>query len=352
MNAYAGVIEGFYGIPLWDRGSRLSYPSWLREHGFSFYIYAPKNDVFLRKQWSDDWPESERRLLSEFREECRINRIDFGIGFSPVIKDGSPAKKELAVRRAGEIDSLLHPEIFAFLADDIRFEERSFIARDQLELIRRMRGSVSSGKFIFCPTYYSFDPLLEKLFGGVPEDYFSAISEAPSCIDMFWTGAKVCSDNYSLDDVESAAKVLGRKPFIWDNYPVNDGKSRADRLLLKPYACRDRRIVSRVAGYAVNPMREAHLSKLVLCTLPFAISGETLGSEEWKRLIAEEAGTGNAAFITRNIGRLQGAGLGQLSDNETSQLKSELAQISPDKFNREISAFFDGEYRFNPECLT
>ena len=62
MNAYAGVIEGFYGIPLWDRGSRLSYPSWLREHGFSFYIYAPKNDVFLRKQWSDDWPESERRL--------------------------------------------------------------------------------------------------------------------------------------------------------------------------------------------------------------------------------------------------------------------------------------------------
>ena len=138
MNAYAGVIEGFYGIPLWDRGSRLSYPSWLREHGFSFYIYAPKNDVFLRKQWSDDWPESERRLLSEFREECRINRIDFGIGFSPVIKDGSAEKKELAVRRAGEIDSLLHPEIFAFLADDIRFEERSFIARDQLELIRRI----------------------------------------------------------------------------------------------------------------------------------------------------------------------------------------------------------------------
>jgi len=100
MNAYAGVIEGFYGIPLWDRGSRLSYPSWLREHGFSFYIYAPKNDVFLRKQWSDDWPESERRLLSEFREECRINRIDFGIGFSPVIKDGSAGKKR-ACRKAG-----------------------------------------------------------------------------------------------------------------------------------------------------------------------------------------------------------------------------------------------------------
>ena len=63
MNAYAGVIEGFYGIPLWDRESRLSYPSWLRDHGFSFYIYAPKNDVFLRKQWSDDWPESEMRLF-------------------------------------------------------------------------------------------------------------------------------------------------------------------------------------------------------------------------------------------------------------------------------------------------
>ena len=146
--------------------------------------------------------------------------------------------------------------------------------------------------------------------------------------------------------------MLGRKPFIWDNYPVNDGKSRADRLLLKPYACRDRRIVSRVAGYAVNPMREAHLSKLVLSTLPFALSGETLGSREWKQLIAEEAGARNAGFITGNIGRLQGAGLGQLSGNEISQLKAELAQISPDKFNREISAFFDGEYRFNPECLT
>ena len=352
MITYAGVIEGFYGIPLWDRESRLSYPAWLREHGFSFYIYAPKNDVFLRKQWDDDWPESERRLLGEFREECRINHIDFGIGFSPVIRDGSEARKALAVRKAGEIGSFLRPDIFAFLADDIRFENRDSLAADQLGLIKSMRDEVHSERFIFCPTYYSFDPILGKLFGAVPEDYFSVLSEAPECIDMFWTGARVCSDNYSLDDVDSASKALGRKPFIWDNYPVNDGKSRADRLLLRPYECRDRRINGRISGYAVNPMREAHLSKLVLCTLPFALAEEMLSADEWKRLIAEEAGSGNADFIARNIGLLQGAGLGRLSDGDRDRLKAELARISPDKFSAEISAFLDGAYRFNSECLT
>ena len=45
-----GVIEGFFGKP-WSWDDRASYAGFLRELGFDFYIYAPKADRRLRKEW-------------------------------------------------------------------------------------------------------------------------------------------------------------------------------------------------------------------------------------------------------------------------------------------------------------
>ena len=38
-----GIIEGYFGRP-WNFRTRGTYPEFLRQHGYSFFIYAPKND--------------------------------------------------------------------------------------------------------------------------------------------------------------------------------------------------------------------------------------------------------------------------------------------------------------------
>ena len=43
-------------------------------------------------------------------------------------------------------------------------------------------------------------------------------------VEFFWTGNKVLSDDISVDDIQKANALFDRKVFIWDNYPVNDGK--------------------------------------------------------------------------------------------------------------------------------
>ena len=42
-------------------------------------------------------------------------------------------------------------------------------------------------------------------------------------IGMFWTGPETCAREYTPGHLARVAEQMGRKPFLWDNYPVNDG---------------------------------------------------------------------------------------------------------------------------------
>ena len=50
METTLGVIEGFYGKPYLPQ-SRKTLISLLSKKDYSYYIYAPKNDDSLRKNW-------------------------------------------------------------------------------------------------------------------------------------------------------------------------------------------------------------------------------------------------------------------------------------------------------------
>jgi len=82
MKTQLGVIEGFYGEP-WSWGERADYAGFLRKHGFSFYIYAPKADGYLRKKWREPFPKVIEEKLAKLSAQCHSAGIEFGVGFSP-----------------------------------------------------------------------------------------------------------------------------------------------------------------------------------------------------------------------------------------------------------------------------
>lgn len=46
MTAQLGIIEGYYGKP-WSWQARAETVTFLKPHGYAFYLYAPK--FFIRK---------------------------------------------------------------------------------------------------------------------------------------------------------------------------------------------------------------------------------------------------------------------------------------------------------------
>ncbi|MEM8563363.1 MAG: beta-N-acetylglucosaminidase domain-containing protein, partial [Pseudomonadota bacterium] len=45
-----GVVEGFYGRP-WSFQTRTDYAQFIADLGLNTYLYCPKSDPYLRKQW-------------------------------------------------------------------------------------------------------------------------------------------------------------------------------------------------------------------------------------------------------------------------------------------------------------
>ena len=86
-----GLIEGFFGKG-WSWEARARYAQWLPRHGYGFYIYAPKEDGYLRKHWALPWPEAElealRQLARQFESEMELS-VD-----AEVLADKSIAPRE------------------------------------------------------------------------------------------------------------------------------------------------------------------------------------------------------------------------------------------------------------------
>src|SRR5690606_17943892 len=69
--------------PQWQEQDRLSYATFLSRFGGDFYIYAPKQDPYLRKTWRDAWPNEYLEKLKGLVETFHSQKVEFGVGFSP-----------------------------------------------------------------------------------------------------------------------------------------------------------------------------------------------------------------------------------------------------------------------------
>ena len=331
-----GVIEGFYGEP-WSWGERADYAGFLKKHGFSFYIYAPKADGYLRKKWREPFPKSLEEKITKLAAQCRLAGIEFGVGFSPYEIYLSPFDLEVKRLLQNRIDAFnrIGVDKFAILMDDMRGDLPG-LAQRQIEIVNWIVTRSNSKQFIFCPTYYSPDPVLEKLFGKMPDGYLEQLGKGlDKKVSMFWTGEQVCSKSYSEEHLRSTAAALGRKPVLWDNYPVNDGPRMCKFLHLRPFTGRPAAMGAWLAAHAVNPMNQAALSKIVLLTLKnsYAQGAAYNPEKSFRRAAAMVTCQELALQLERDLPAFMDKGLDALTDEEKESLKTDYASFLESREN-------------------
>jgi hyaluronoglucosaminidase len=352
MSFATGVIEGFYGRQ-WHWEQRLAVPERLKHWGYDAYIYAPKGDASLRSAWQHSFTVSHRQHLLKLSQSCHQSGIHFGVGLSPVGLQAAytPQDRQLLKAKVAAIVEL-GADILWVLFDDLPAGNLS-LADNQLAVVNDIRQWQPALKLAVCPSYYSFDPVLETLFGVCPENYFADLSEGlDQDIDLLWTGNRVVSDSYAAEDIAKATRLLGRKPLLWDNYPVNDGRKISRFLHLAPFVGRPWQLSQWCSGHIVNPMNQYHLSGLVLPTLAelYRCKGAYNSNQAFRAVLANLP-TRLAELLLRDAGSFQNKGLDGINDETKQELLAEYASVSH-PVAVEICDWLEDKYRFDPACLT
>jgi hyaluronoglucosaminidase len=287
-----GVIEGFYGPP-WSFTDRRAVIEFLAARGMNAYVYAPKSDPKHRDRWRDAYDTSELADFRALAEHAAHHATRFGFALSPGL--------DIEYRNARDRDALvekLAPLLDLGVAwvvlalDDI--PNRPGLALEQGELtawlldaLQRRRADLH---LTLVPTEYvgtQPTPYLEALAGALPRE-----------VDVMWTGPTVCSPAVRAVDAGAWATALaGRRPILWDNYPVNDG-TMVQSLHLGPYRGREAALTDELDGVLCNPMLQAHASQVPLATAADFLSGpeEYDPDESWSRAIAAVGGSRAAAL--------------------------------------------------------
>ena len=348
-----GVIEGFFGRP-WSWQARRDYTDFLLQYGFDSYIYAPKSDLYLRNHWRQLWPASTLDALCALSKHYQRANLRFGIGLSPygLMDHYGSAERQQLQQKLVQINQV-NPAILAILFDDMP-GDKPHLAQRQLQIIDDIVAWSDADHYLFCPTYYSFDPLLEKLFGNMPADYLTTLGEQlPTNIGVFWTGAKVISPRFTHSDIEQAANLIKRPPVLWDNYWANDGERISRYLPLKPCTGRPRALQKWTAGHYVNPMNQPCLSQLPLITLADHYANEHSQSAEqlWQHALASIDLPGLRAALARDSALFANEGLDALIARDKVNLQEDYQRFNHPAA-REVVAWLNGEYAFDPACLT
>jgi len=342
-----GIVEGFYGR-VWSFETRLAYAEFLAEAGLNTCLYCPKADPHLRKHWRQDWPVQAWRELLQLSAAYRLRGIYWGVGLSPFTlyhHYGRRQREQLKrkVARLAELDAPL----LGILFDDMPGELDALASR-QAEIVIDVASWLPHVRILVCPTYYSFDPVLEKFFGRMPPGYWLQLgNELPADVDIFWTGNRVCSETISRADIELICDQLGRPVLLWDNYPVNDGALRSNFLYLNKLSRRESLPATLLSGHLCNPMNQGLLSLPAIAGLaqlyrPGGASDAWLeriiGPPTWRQLQSDR-------------GAFEELGLSGMGEDRCRELARRYLAL-PGSAAREVADWLLGEYRFDPACLT
>ena len=316
--------------------------NFLARNGFNSFWYAPKSDVSLRKHWQTEWDKVTFSSLLVFREHCLNSNVRFGIGFSPLglYSDWREGQGREQLRKRLVQVNELRPDGLAILFDDMQGDLPS-LAQTQIEIIHFIKAHSDINQLVLCPTYYSFDPVLEELFGKQPENYWRDLGRhLDSGIDVFWTGDKVISKSYQNESLDKITSLLQRKPLIWDNSIVNDGKKTSPFLTLKPMFNMEF-IAPHVRGVVINPMNAPALSEIPLASLLFQGSDDERFAQALD-YIAPELGC-LELFVVK--------GWDNLTESEQNKIKHNFQDLSH-PVAQEVLSWLAGNYQFDPACLT
>ncbi len=363
-----GVIEGFYGRS-WSWSVRHEYAQFMADENLSAYIYAPKSDVKLRHAWFEPWTDEELLALQLLAQEFKAKGLAFGIGLSPIGLAALNAGSQAATKAYRQLDEKLaqiqsiSPDLLCILFDDMP-SLGDDMARQQLRIVDHIVGKAVADRYIVCPSYYSTDPILEKLFGPRPKAYWRDLGQAlPAEIGYFWTGEQVCSQDFREDNLHFIADQLARLPVIWDNYPVNDGAKLSRFLHLQPFKGRSS-LIDMSAGHFANPMNQPYLSQLPLASLarlypwldPADTSSVSHADEKsaellWQKDAERLFGSALGHSVLKDASIFSTQGLDELSATEKQALINRYSNFNS-VYANELVDWLTEQYVFDPACLT
>ncbi len=344
-----GLIEGFYGRD-WAQQARLDMIEWLGARGFHEYIYAPKGDGVLRAKWQQPFSDADSSRLHRIATAASKAHLRWGIGLSPLgaVHEFGVAQRTALASKLAQLNELA-PSVLAILFDDMHCAHADLAVR-QSEIVDFIAQRVHVERLLVCPSYYSYDPVLERVFGARPAGYWESLgAHVDPEIDMFWTGNEVCSKAITGADLEPICDLLKRPLALWDNYPVNDGERASNFLNLEPFRDRDSAAAAFLSAHYSNPMNQCALSKLPLATLPAVYSAQP--SAELKSIWSRELGDSLAQRLLEDTDLLTKVGLNNMSESQKTYLEDRYRHDKHPAAN-ELLDWLRGGYVFDPACLT
>ena len=350
MTPELGIVEGFFGRP-WPWQARHAAVATLAPVGYGFYLYAPKADASLRRDWRA--PLAHPDKLAGMARHCASHGVRFGVGLTPFgahLGFDTEARAALAGKIA-TIDATGATEL-AILFDDMDGGPTDLATR-QAAIVDFAASRSRASRIMVCPSYYSDDPLLDRVFGERPPRYLETLAAGlDPRIGVFWTGEEVCSREVTPGHLAEISDRIGRAPILWDNYPVNDGPTMSQRLHLRGFTGRNARIGGLLAAHAVNPALQPALSLVPLLTL---VDGYAEGDaycyrRATDRALASVLGDELAALLRVDLKWLQDIGLDRLAAHERDELRARYQPIDHPAA-REVLGWLDGEWAISGEAV-
>ena len=347
MAVELGVIEGFYGRP-WSWAERRGVVAALAPHGYRFHLYAPKADDHLRRRWREPHPPGEAAELAGFGDACRSLGVRFGVGLSPfeLHANFDAAGRDALAAKLTMLDDI-GVQVLAILFDDMRGDFADLAVR-QTEIVRFAAERTRAGRLIVCPSYYSDDPVLDREFGQRPSGYLEALGRGlDPAIDIMWTGEEICSTDFTAEHLDRVADQLRRKPFLWDNYPVNDGPKMSRHLHLRAFTGRSAAVLEGgVSAHGVNAASQPVLTRIPALTLAESYAAGTAYDPDraFRSAAVEVMGVELAAMVEADLPLLQDEGLDRLG-TQREVLRARYAALAHPGA-REIVEWLDGGYDF------
>jgi hyaluronoglucosaminidase len=270
------ALRGIKG--LWWEGLpkyRLALP-WIAQHHMNFLMFCYSSFPASGKDWRSDYTADEQNGFRELAAQADRFGVELCLSFNPGIWSKPPLTYaseddyQVAWKKVKTIHAL-GIRSFALCLDDINTklqpadaEKFKTLETAQVYFVKRLWTDMKTlspppRRLIFCPSAYTSGEAREHL------DYIKTIAQLDKGIDVFWTGPVVCSPTITAKDADEFAAWVGRKPIVWDNYPVND--MFPWRPLLAPVKGRAADLASHVGGLMSNPMKQWEASKVPLATV-------------------------------------------------------------------------------------
>jgi hyaluronoglucosaminidase len=331
--ASRGVVEGFYGPP-WSETERLSMLDFMGAHKLNLYMFAPKDDAYLRAKWRVPFPASYLTMLHTLVVRAAEDHVAFNLMLSPglsICYTSANDRKALIAKLQAAWDAGVRS--FTIGLDDIDFD-RPLCAGDaaqgtgEAELGHLQSTLLNAVDRQFIAKHPGAAPLIlvpSEYSGDIGTPYTEAVAEdlAPDVI-VEWTGRYGVSVVISQGDVDAAQSMFEHPLIVWDNSFVTDYGRQY--LALGPLDRHDPTLGASLDGIVADPMALPEASKLPLFTMAdYSWNSVAYNPQaSWQASVVEFAG-GNvqtkralAAFSDANWGSL-------LNPVQAPTLSSEIA---------------------------